>query len=300
MIIHFSNHPFRQCPFFFSSFSSNHPGAKSLVRHGIESIPSSNSSDDLCLPFCLILLLWGARTIFHGVHTSHRSWRLYRTVPYSCLYYYFLLLPTVELKYCSFKALHKSCYKMGQPLSNATIVVAKGLLQGKTFALRTGNALGKILFPLSTVCLCHFVPPVSLIQRDGYAGVGFFRGCTSWVGGGLYRCCTSEAGAWWFVPGLHQLGGWQVVPMLHQRGGCMVVCTGAAPAGWVAVCTDAAPARRVHGGLYRGRTSWVGGGLYRMCGGWWVVLVLLHVGADGGLFRCCTSGAGIGLYSTVQ
>ena len=39
------DHPFfrsilsAKCPFFYSSFSSNHPGAKSLVQHGIESIP---------------------------------------------------------------------------------------------------------------------------------------------------------------------------------------------------------------------------------------------------------------------
>ena len=31
-----------KCPFFSSSFSSNHPGAKSLVQHGIESILSPN------------------------------------------------------------------------------------------------------------------------------------------------------------------------------------------------------------------------------------------------------------------
>ena len=107
---------------------------------------------------------------------------------------------------------------MGQPLSNATIVVAKGLLQGKTFALRTSNALGKILFPLSTVCLCHFVPPVSLIQRDGYAGVGFFRGCTSWVGGGLYRM----GGGWWVVLVLLHVGA---------DGGLFRCCTSGAGIG---------------------------------------------------------------------
>ena len=34
-IIHFA-----KCPFFYSSISSNHPGAKSVVPHGIESFPS--------------------------------------------------------------------------------------------------------------------------------------------------------------------------------------------------------------------------------------------------------------------
>ena len=31
-----------KCPFFYSSFSSNHLGAKSLVRHGMEFILSPN------------------------------------------------------------------------------------------------------------------------------------------------------------------------------------------------------------------------------------------------------------------
>ena len=55
-----SDHPFfrsihsAKCTFFYSSFSSNHPGAKSLVWQGIEWIPSpAISSDDLCLLFYL-------------------------------------------------------------------------------------------------------------------------------------------------------------------------------------------------------------------------------------------------------
>ena len=43
-------------PFFFSTISSNHPGAKPVVRFRIESILSPNSNDDLCLLFCLLLL----------------------------------------------------------------------------------------------------------------------------------------------------------------------------------------------------------------------------------------------------
>ena len=41
MIIHFSEASIllHKRPFFFPSFSSNHPGAKSVVRHGIEWIP---------------------------------------------------------------------------------------------------------------------------------------------------------------------------------------------------------------------------------------------------------------------
>ena len=48
--------------FFSSSFSSYHPGGKWLVRHGIESIfrCPPTSSDDLCLPFCLILVQHGS------------------------------------------------------------------------------------------------------------------------------------------------------------------------------------------------------------------------------------------------
>ena len=42
-------------PFFNSSFSSNYPGVLSVVQHEIEWI---SSGDDLCLLFCLFLLLW--------------------------------------------------------------------------------------------------------------------------------------------------------------------------------------------------------------------------------------------------
>ena len=35
----FRKHPFRKLPLFYSSFSSNHPGGKKLMRQGIESIP---------------------------------------------------------------------------------------------------------------------------------------------------------------------------------------------------------------------------------------------------------------------
>ena len=47
------DHPFlrsidsTKCLFLFSSISSFHPGAKSVVRHGIESIPSSRQHYDL-------------------------------------------------------------------------------------------------------------------------------------------------------------------------------------------------------------------------------------------------------------
>ena len=53
--------------FLYSSFSSNHPGDKSLVEHGIE---STTSNDDLCLLFCLILLL----CIHLTVGCRHRMW----------------------------------------------------------------------------------------------------------------------------------------------------------------------------------------------------------------------------------
>ena len=45
-------------PFFQLSFSSNHSGAKSVVRHGIEWIPSLKQQRRPLLLFCLFLLLW--------------------------------------------------------------------------------------------------------------------------------------------------------------------------------------------------------------------------------------------------
>ena len=42
-------------PFFYPSFSSNHPGAKSKVE--LNEFRPQNSSDDLCLLFCLLFLL---------------------------------------------------------------------------------------------------------------------------------------------------------------------------------------------------------------------------------------------------
>ena len=53
----FLKHPFCPVSVLYSFFSSNHPGAKSVVRHGIEGV-TFQSSDDLCLLFCLFLLLW--------------------------------------------------------------------------------------------------------------------------------------------------------------------------------------------------------------------------------------------------
>ena len=44
-----------KCPFLYSSISSNHPSTKFVVRQGIESVRSPNSSDDLCLLFCMNL-----------------------------------------------------------------------------------------------------------------------------------------------------------------------------------------------------------------------------------------------------
>ena len=49
----FSKHPFQHCSFFYSSVSSNHPGAKYLAWQGIESTVPQNSSDDLCLLSCI-------------------------------------------------------------------------------------------------------------------------------------------------------------------------------------------------------------------------------------------------------
>ena len=44
--------------FIFSSFTSNHPDAKYVVRHGISEFRPPNSWDDFCLLFGLFLLLW--------------------------------------------------------------------------------------------------------------------------------------------------------------------------------------------------------------------------------------------------
>ena len=41
------------CEFFYSSISSIHPVAKSVVRQGIESIRSPKQRNDLCLCFCI-------------------------------------------------------------------------------------------------------------------------------------------------------------------------------------------------------------------------------------------------------
>ena len=77
IIIHFSE---ASIPSSFRSsihpFSSNHPGAKSLVPHGIQSILCipQPAAQDLCLLFCLILqraqlwegLLWAAACLASG------------------------------------------------------------------------------------------------------------------------------------------------------------------------------------------------------------------------------------------
>ena len=58
MITHFSKHPFRQVTVFYSSFSSNHPGRKYIVRQRIESI-SSPKQQRRPLPSILYLSFYG-------------------------------------------------------------------------------------------------------------------------------------------------------------------------------------------------------------------------------------------------